>query len=417
MPLQSRWNRTNQGDEMKHRTRAAALLVLAAMTARADVIDDWTDQADAIAAEKRLQPPGYARVLAFMHVSMFEAVNAIDRRYVPYALDLIADRRTSREAAIAAAGYAVLLAEFPDQTRALDERLAKTLEAVEAGPARDRGLLLGRRAATDLRERRLPDGSEIAETYRPVTAPGVYVPTAPVAASTIPQCKPWVIASAAEFRPGPPPALNSETWTRDFNEIRQMGALASTGRSPDQTDIAHFWLLTGPRTWNPLVQQALAASKLDLTDRARARALVSMAAADAFIAVFDAKYTYNLWRPVTAVRNADLTGNPATPREAGWLPLGETPMHPEYPCAHCISSAAVAAVLRGVLGESLPSVTLTSPTAPGLSRHFTRLIDYEEEVSNARVWAGFHYRFSTEVGRDMGRKIGERTLATQLKRR
>ena len=285
------------------------------------------------------------------------------------------------------------------------------------GPARDRGVLIGRRAAADLRERRLPDGSELVETYRPVTAPGVYVPTSPVAGVTVALCKPWVIASPSEFRPAPPPALTSPTWTRDLNEIRQMGSVASTMRSPGQTDVARFWFLTGPRTWNPLVQQVLAASKLDLTDRARVRALVSMAAADSFIAVFDAKYTYNLWRPVTAVRNADMTGNPATPREAGWLPLGETPMHPEYPCAHCISSAAVAAVLRGVVGETIAPVTLTSPTAPGVPRHFTRLVDYEEEVSNARIWAGFHYRFSTEVARDMGRKIGERTLATQLKPR
>jgi hypothetical protein len=399
------------------RMLAAGVVLLTAVAARADVIDDWTDEADGIAADKRLQAPAYSRVLAFMHVGMFEAVNAIDRRYAPYALDLIADRQTSRDAAIAAAAAEMLAAEFPDQAPALEARLAKFLATLATGPARDRGVLLGRRAAAGLRERRLPDGSELEETYRPVTSPGVYVPTTPAAGSTVAQFKPWVIASASEFRPGPPPALTSATWTRDLNEIRQMGSVASTMRSPNQTDVARFWLLTGPRTWNPLVQQVLAASQLDLTDRARVRALVSMAAADSFIAVFDAKYTYNLWRPVTAIRNADLTGNPTTPREAGWLPLGETPMHPEYPCAHCISSAAVAAVLRGMVGDSIPPVTLTSPTAPGVPRHFTRLADYEEEVSNARVWAGFHYRFSTLVARDMGRKIGERTLATQLKPR
>ena len=217
--------------------------------------------------------------------------------------------------------------------------------------------------------------------------------------------------------PVPPPSLTSETWTRDVNEIRAIGALKSAVRTPNQTDVARFWFMVGPRTWNPLVQQVLAASKLDLTDRTRVHALVSMAAADAFIAVFDAKYTYNLWRPVTAIRNADQSGNAATPRDAGWLPLGDTPMHPEYPCAHCISAAAVAAVLRGVLGDDIAPVTITSVTAPGVSRRFTRLTDYEEEVANARVWAGFHYRFSTVVGRDMGRKIGERTLATQLKAR
>jgi len=401
---------------MKQRVLAAAVLALAAMTARADVIDDWTDATDAIATDQRLPPPLYARVLALLHVSMFEAVNAIDRRYASYALDLVADRKTSREAAIAAAGHDVLAAEFPDQVRALDARLAKSLEAVEAGPARDRGLLLGRRAAADLRARRLPDGSELSETYRPVTAPGVYVPTASVAGSTVGQFKPWVMASASEFRPAPPPASSSETWTRDFNEIRLAGAVASTVRTPNQTDVARFWFLTGPRCWIPLVRQALASTP-DLTDRLRAHALVSMAAADAFIAVFDAKYAYNLWRPVTAIRNADRTGNSATPREAAWLPLGETPMHPEYPCAHCISAAAVAGVLRGLRGDQLPELALTSATAPGVTRRFTRLTDYEDEVSNARVWAGFHYRFSTEVARDMGHRIAERTLATQLRRR
>jgi hypothetical protein len=401
---------------MKHRVLAAAVLALITLTARADVIDDWTDQADAFATDQRLPPPLYARLLALLHVSMFEAVNAIDRRYAPYALDLVADRNTSRRAAIAAAGHDVLAAEFPDRLKTLDERLAKSLDAVEVGPARDRGLLLGRRAAADLRARRIPDGSELAETYRPVTAPGVYVPTAPVAGSTVGRFRPWVMASGAEFRPAPPPALSSPTWTRDLNEIRLVGAFASTTRTPEQTDVARFWLLTGPRCWIPLVRHALAASPLDLTDRLRAHALVSMAAADAFIAVFDAKYAYNLWRPVTAIRDADQTGNPATPRDAAWLPLGETPMHPEYPCAHCISAAAVGGVLRGLLGDELPDITLTSATAPGVSRRFTRLTDYEAEVSNARVWAGFHYRFSTDVARDMGHRIAERTLSA-LRRR
>jgi hypothetical protein len=138
-----------------------------------------------------------------------------------------------------------------------------------------------------------------------------------------------------------------------------------------------------------------------------------MAAADSFIAVFEAKHHYNFWRPVTAIRNADRTGNDATPRDAGWLPLGETPLHPEYPCAHCISSAAVAAVLIGLVGDDVGTITVTNSVA-GVTRQWTRLSEYRDEVSNARVWAGFHYRFSTEVAKDMGRRIGELTLATQL---
>ena len=137
-----------------------------------------------------------------------------------------------------------------------------------------------------------------------------------------------------------------------------------------------------------------------------------MAGIDAYIAVFDAKFAYNFWRPVTAIRNADQTGNTATPRDASWMPLGDTPLHPEYPCAHCIVSAAVAAVLKGVVGESIGEITLTSPTAPGVTRRWTRLEDYDNEVSTSRIHAGFHYRFSTVVGQDMGRKIGELTIAT-----
>jgi hypothetical protein len=157
------------------------------------------------------------------------------------------------------------------------------------------------------------------------------------------------------------------------------------------------------------------ARKMDVVDCARLFALTSIAGKDAIIAIFDAKFHYNLWRPVTAIRNADTTSNPATPRDASWLPLGETPMHPEYPCPHCIGSAAVGAVLQKIVGNEFGEFSLTSSTAPGVTRKWTQVQDYSDEVANARIYAGFHYRFSTEVGKDMGRKIGELTAATQLR--
>jgi hypothetical protein len=163
------------------------------------------------------------------------------------------------------------------------------------------------------------------------------------------------------------------------------------------------------------VRQVVLARKLNLLDCARVYALASMAAADAFIAVFEAKYHYNFWRPVTAIRNADLTQNPATPIDPLWQPLGDTPMHPEYPCAHCISASAVAAALRAVVGDEVGEISVTSLTAPGVTRRWTRLSDYADEVSNARIWAGFHYRFSAEAAKEMGRKIGELTVATKLR--
>jgi vanadium-dependent haloperoxidase-like protein len=393
-----------------------AMFVAVNAPARADIVMDWNGRADVIAADKKLPPPVQARTLALMHVSMFEALNAIDRRYKPYRRELIGDRNTSREAAAASAAHAVLVALFPDQAQTLDAQLAADLGRITAGPAKERALILGRKAAADLLELHAEDGKG-ADDYRPFTEAGVYVPTQPVAGYLVSRFKPWVMTSASQFRPPPPPALTSETWTRDVNEIREVGALDSQVRTPEQSTVGKFWLLTGARTYNPIVRQVVLAKQMDLLDCARLYALTSMAAADSFIAVFEAKYQYNFWRPVTAIRNADLSQNPATPRDATWQPMGETPMHPEYPCAHCISASAVATTLRAVVGDDVGEISVTSTTAPGVTRRWVRLSDYADEVSNARVWAGFHYRFSTEVGKEMGRKIGELTVATQLRPR
>ena len=390
---------------------AAALFATAA---RGDVIMDWNAKADAIAIEKQLPNAPNARGQAMLHIAMFEAVNAIDKRYAPYKLVLGADRAASREAAAASAAYDVLLALHPDRKSDLDATLAASLAGIADNEAKSKGIELGKQAAAGIIALRANDGSNTPENYRPVTTPGVYVPTATPIESTSPKITPFAMSSGSQFRPAPPPALTSETWTRDLNEIREIGSSASTKRSAEQTTIARFWFFTGPRTYNPIVRQIASARKMDLVDCARLYALTSMAGTDAFIAVFDAKYTYNLWRPVTAIRNADLTSNPATPREASWQPLGVTPMHPEYPCAHCIVAAAVATVLQNVAGNETGEITLTSPTAPGVTRKWTRLQDYSDEVSNARIYAGFHYRFSTDAGKDMGKKIGDLTVATQM---
>jgi hypothetical protein len=306
----------------------------------------------------------------------------------------------------------VLLALYPDQKSDLDATLAASLAAIADPDAKAKGVELGRKAAAGIIALRADDGSNAPESYRPVTAPGVYVPTTMPIESSTPKMTPWAMSTGSQFRPAPPPALTSETWTRDLNEIREIGSSASTRRTAEQTTIGRFWFFTGPRTYNPIVKQVALAKKMDIADSARLYALSSIAGVDAFIAVFDGKYTHNLWRPVTAIRNADQTSNPATPREAAWLPLGTTPMHPEYPCAHCITATAVSTVLQNVAGNEVGEITLASPTAPGVTRKGTRLQDYSDEVANARIYAGFHYRFSTEVGKDMGRKIGELTART-----
>ena len=384
--------------------------------AQADIIMDWNEKSDEISAQKRLLPPDRSRATAMLQVAMFEAVNAVERRYVPYKLNLTADRSTSKEAAAAFAGRDVLLALHPDLQDSLDATLASMLATVADGELKAKGIDLGKRAAAGIIALRANDGINAQETYRPHTTPGVYVPTVVPVSSTSGTLIPWVMTSASQFRPAPPPALTSENWTADVNEIRELGRIDSIKRTPEQTTIGRFWFVTGPPSYNPIVRQVAMAKDMDIVDCARLFALTAMAGNDALIAVFDAKYTYNLWRPVTAIRNADQTNNSATPRDASWRPLGDTPMHPEYPCAHCITSAAVAAVLQGVAGDEIGEISMTSPTAPGVVRKWTRLQDYSDEVSVARIYAGFHYRFSTIVGKEMGKKIGELAVATQMRR-
>ena len=382
---------------------------------RADVIMDWNIKADEISAQKQLLPPNRARATAMLHVAMFEAVNAIERRYVPYKLNLTADRSTSKEAAAASAGHDILLTLYPDLQNSLDATLAAMLAGVADGDSKAKGIDLGKKAAAEIIALRANDGIDAQETYRPHTTPGVYVPTVIPASSTSGTTTPWAMTSGSQFRPAPPPALTSETWSADVNEIRELGRIDSTKRTAEQTTIGRFWFVTGPPSYNPVVRQVAMAKEMDIVDCARLFALTAMAGNDALIAVFDAKYTYNLWRPMTAIRNADQTNNSGTPRDASWRPLGETPMHPEYPCAHCITSAAVSAVLQGVAGNEIGEISMTSPTAPGVTRKWTSLQAYSDEVAVARIYAGFHYRFSTVVGKDMGKKIGELVVATQMR--
>lgn len=384
-------------------------------SAHADVIMDWNLKGDAIAAEKLVLPAQQSRTMSMLHIAMFEAVNAIERRYAPYRLTLSADRSTSKEAAAATAAHDILLSIYPDQKSVLDTALETSLAAIVDDEAKVKGIALGNEAAEGVIQLRANDGAAVKEFYRPYTMAGVYVPTIVPLFSTIGGSTPWVMASGSQFRPAPPPALDSETWTRDLNEIRGVGARDSSSRTAEQTAIGRFWFLVGPRSYNPIVRQAAMAKGLDVVDCARLFALTSISGYDALVAVFDAKYHYNFWRPITAIRNADITQNAATPRDGSWLPLGDTPVHPEYPCAHCITSAAISTVLATVVGDEFGEFSLTSPTAPGVLRKWTRLRDYSDEVADARIYAGFHYRFSTIVGKDMGRKIGELTVATQLR--
>jgi hypothetical protein len=376
-------------------------------TCFSDAVLDWNEVALAQVIAARQSPPDGARTMAMVHVAIFEAVNAIDRRYAPYAFKDRAPANTSAEAAAGAAARTVLARLFPDQRQQVETAYVASLAHVPEGNSKAAGIALGERAGTECLSMRTEDGTGAPNTYKPWTAPGTYVPTTLPASTEWPRLKPWFIRDGTRFRPGPPPALTSAVWARDYDEIKSVGAGRSTTRTPAQTETARFWTIVGPVSWNPVVRSLAASRPSRLVDNARLFALANMAAMDAFIAVFDAKYTYNFWRPITAIRNGDLDSNEATVADTRWVPLVDTPMHPEYPCAHCITAGAVGEVLEAEFGKGdVAQILMTSATAPGVTHSWTRIGDYVTEVDNARVWGGLHYRNSSQVGEAMGRQIG-----------
>jgi len=386
-----------------------ALLLTAPLSAAAgNVVIDWDEKAVSIVQPATGPLPLLAvRNIAILHVAMFDAVNSIEPRYKPYKVRLPATPDTSKEAAAAAAAGAVLIKLVPDAAADVQSTLTSYLASLPDGEAKSQGIKLGEAVAAKILEIREKDGGSAADAYRPRTKAGVYIPTPITFGWQLATMTPFALASPSQFRAKPPPPLKSAEWAMNYNEIKDLGAKNSTKRTARQTEDARFWLNVGPRAYNPLPRQIVTAKNMDVLDSARFMALFSVAAADALIAVMDAKYKYEFSRPITAIRNGDIDGNPATERNATWQPIDATPMHPEYPCAHCIVSSSASAVLEGLLGtDEIPEVSLTSPFVPGVTHHFTSLRAFGDEVANARICAGFHYRFSTVAGREMGQKIG-----------
>lgn len=371
-------------------------------TCGADTVTDWDTKATAVASPAALGE----REVTIVDLAMFDAVNSIERRYQPYLEQLPTTGPTSADAAAASAAATALAGVHPEAAASFKTALAEYLAQLDATPeALANGVRLGEAAALKILEARANDGATV-DSYRPKTKPGQYVPTAAMVCSTWPTMRPFALASPSQFRPGPPLSLKSREWAVDYNEIKEFGSKTSARRSAKQTETARFWLMTGPQAYHPLARQMVAERHLNLVDSARFMALFAVTLTDAYIAVFDAKYHYEFWRPGTAIRNADLNNNPDTERDATWQPLDNTPMHPEYPCAHCIESGAARVALES-LGQPLPELSLTSATAPGVTHSWSNLDDFTTEVANARIWAGFHYRFSTRVGTALGRQVGE----------
>ena len=388
---------------------AVAFLSVSIPVCRADAITDWDAKASAVAAPAALGE----RELAIVDIAMFDAVNSITPKYKAFLGKESGFNDASAEAAAASAAANALVYLHPQASadiKAALEDYIKSLPLSHADIAK--GMRLGELVAKRVFDSRSGDGSSGVDSYRPRTQPGMYVPTTTMVAATWPTLRPFVLEHPDQFRPGPPVALTSQEWASDYNEVKTYGARNSSLRTPEQTEAAKFWLMTGPQAYHPIVRQIILARHLKLVDSARFMAALAIAMTDAYIAVFDAKYHYEFWRPVTAIRNGDIDGNPDTEMDPSWQPLDATPMHPEYPCAHCLLSGAAAAVIQSYGGlQDVQEISLTSPTAPGITHHWSSLDAFTAEVANARIWAGFHYRSSGRVGTAMGREVGRYVAA------
>jgi hypothetical protein len=384
--------------------------------AKADTVTDWNTRACDIAAPGAPDAPTANRTLAIVHTAIYEAVNAITRRYPASTIKIDAPSGASVDAAVAAASYGTLTQLVPSKQAEIESVYRNALAAIADGKAKTDGIAVGEKAAAVVLALRTDDGFSIIENYRPYTIAGVYVPTIVPAVSHWPQRKPWLMTSASQFRPGPPPALNSEVWARDYNEVKALGAKKSATRTASQTDVARFWEATLPPIYHGLIRSVTNMSGREITQNARLLMAVTQAADDALIAVFDAKYQYNFWRPVTAIRNGDIDGNDLTERDPSWTSFISTPMHPEYPCAHCVISGSIGTVLQAEIGNAtLPVLKTTSTTANNVERKWMKIEDFIQEVAIARICDGVHYRNSTEVGTAMGRRIGELAVAKYLR--
>ena len=404
----------------------AATLLLAGLAGapsiRADMVTDWNQillRAEHVAD---VSPPAGGRAGALVQSAVFDAVNGIERRYQPIRVAPNAPRRASRAAAAARAAYTMLVHLYPAQKPDFDADLARSLASLldedEDGDDRAilRGVVWGQTVADAIWAWRSTDGftsppppflggTDVGE-WRPT--PPDFSPGGAVQFATMP---PWAMLSPSQFRPDGPPALTSDRYAADFNEVKCLGGAISALRTDDQLLAAKFWdSANGAYFWNSLALRLVAQRHASLLQNARLFALLNMAMADARIACWDAKYTYVFWRPITAIQLAATDGNPATLEDVSWTPsLGGTPNHPDYPSGHSTESGAAAAVLAHFFGEQTQFI-MDSDWMPGVTRSFSSFSAATEEVNSARIIGGIHFRSACEDGRATGRKVSNYIL-------
>lgn len=375
-----------------------------------DAVIHWNEiaQRAAIAEAKQAQTQSMIYI-SFAQAAVYNGVVAILGGYQPYKVNAAPRPGASVDAAIAAAAHDVLVHYFPAQQAALDLDYSSALDAIPDGTAESEGIKVGQEAAAAMIRVRQGDGLEADIGFTmPSPAPGVWQLAPDIKPQTpwVSKMRPLMIARADQFRPGPPPALTSKEWAAQFDEMKRMGGAASTERTPEQTDIARFWSTNAIAQYNTLFKQLAQENGYDAHQTARLYAMGNLVGADALIACFDTKYHYLFWRPQFAIVQGE-GGDP------DWKPLLATPNHPEYPAAHGCLTAAEAQVLTTFLGTNQINIDLTSTVADlkQPTRHFATATDLVNEMENARVWGGLHYRASVAKGTELGRNVARWVLA------
>jgi hypothetical protein len=392
-----------------------ALLVLIGFSAtvRADVVTDWNVITVQAAAAAGIIPQRQQRVVAMVHVAVHDAVNAVAPHYKRYAVRVRA-AHASIEAAAVQAAYGVLIRLLPAQAATLDAARSASLSKIPDGPAKESGVAVGDTVAARIVLLRSTDGSDVDGTYTFGTGPGEYQATPPTfanpAAPALRFVTPFVLKRGSQFRTEGPPSLDSDEWADDFNEAKRLGSVDSSDRTEEQTTIALCGAEPPLPMWNRVARSVSAQKNTGLVENARLFALMNLAMFDATIAIWDSKYTYRFWRPVTAIRVADTDGNDSTDADPAWTPLRPTPLHPEYPSAHSGVSNAAARVLTSFFGKDVPFSTSTSTCPAGVVRTYDNFQAMADEVGESRIYIGFHFRSAVRDGTHLGRQVGHWTF-------
>lgn len=389
-----------------------------------DVIIDWNaTMLDAVVAEWR--PPTYtARNFAMVHLAMYDAVNSVTEKHASYAVNLPAPPDTSIEAAAAAAAHRVLVNLYPNQQFRFDTQLVASLAEIPDGVAETNGIILGQQVADQILALRSNDNADATIDYIPGTAPGDWQPTPEAFADPItphwPFVQPFAMTSGDQFRVAPFPALDSEQYAKELYMVKELGEVDSLMRTPDRTQVAQFWsfdtpgTLTPPGHLNKLAEDVLIGSGTSVEENARIFGLLNMALADAGIAVWDSKYTYNVWRPIAGIREADTDGNPSTHADPDWTPLLNTPAFPAYTSGHSGFAGATDAVLSALIGDQVRFNLAGDPNYDISRREFNNFAQAMDENGQSRLYGGVHWESDITEGLATGRNVGNYVIENFL---